>query len=408
MTRWLPLLVLVLSTGGCLAEDPIDDDTTVDLDGDVKADALEPVVKAERWNRDGVLEPEEYMQGLGWSVALDGDTAVAGAPDRGALVFQRRGDQWARPAPLRGTGAAGDEFGAAVAIQRDTAVVGAWGDDAAATDAGAIYVFTRTDETWRRTAKLTAPDAARGDRFGIAVAIDGDRIVVGADMVDAPNRPDAGAAYVFQRDGSRWRLEQKIVTDTPYASQFVGRSVAIDDPWIVLGAPGAFNDGFVYAFWRRPLLSRWLQKDELEIRDEGSRHFGNSVAVRGSTLLAGDDDDFGGGAAYVYTRVDGEWTDRVKLVASAPEHGDGFGRSVALADGVAVVGAWHEGVGGAAYVFTGSGDRWARRARLTTGNSYPDAKFGSSVAASGDLVLVGAYRDARPEGPGAAHAFLRF
>jgi hypothetical protein len=413
MTRWAPFLVLALATTGCLAE--LDDaaDPDADADAEVRDEPAPTVTKANRWAREAALDGPADARTVGWSVALDGDTAVVGVRHGGsARVFERRGDRWDVQATLRGTGTASDEFGTAVAVHGDTAVVGAWGDDSEGTDAGAVYVFTRTDGTWRRTSKLTAPDAAGGDRFGIAVAYDGSRIVVGADMDDAPDRPDAGAGYVFQRDGGGWALDQKLVADTRFARKHLGYSVAIDGRWIVLGAPAAFYAGSAFVF-RRGLASRWHQRAELEGADvvAAGDQFGEAVAIHGATVLVGAPGwtwvEGQRGAVYVFTQVESEWDQRGKLVASDAGDGDAFGRSLALVDGVAVVGAWQADDEGAAYVFTGSGDRWTQRQRLGTGDSDEGTLFGFSVAASGERILVGAHGDRQPGSIGAAHVFVR-
>ncbi len=127
---------------------------------------------------------------LGLSVAVDGDTAVVGAPFENAgagsvYVFTRLGDGWSETAKLTATdGAPGDSLGGPVAIEGDTIVAGAPGDDVGANvNQGSVYTFARTGAPARnQTAKLTATDGAAGDRFGRSVAIDGDTIVAGAEF----------------------------------------------------------------------------------------------------------------------------------------------------------------------------------------------------------------------------------
>jgi hypothetical protein len=97
--------------------------------------------------------------------------------------------------------AAGDQHGHALAISGDTLVAGSHLDDDAGSSSGAAYVFDASGIDWTQIAKLGASDAASGDEFGVAVAIDGTVIVVGA-----PNDDDHGtssdAAYVFTRQGT--------------------------------------------------------------------------------------------------------------------------------------------------------------------------------------------------------------
>ena len=122
-------------------------------------------------------------------VSISGDTAVVGAylnddagTDSGsAYVFVRNGTSWTQQAKLTASdAAAGDQFGFAVSISGDTAVVGAFGNDDAGSNSGSAYVFVRSGTSWTQQAKLTASDAAAGDGFGVPVSISGDTAVVGA------------------------------------------------------------------------------------------------------------------------------------------------------------------------------------------------------------------------------------
>ena len=111
-------------------------------------------------------------------------------------------------------GAAGDEFGISVAIDGDTVVTGAYRDDSMATDSddgldsGSVYVFDRDRESgkWSQTAKLTASNGDGGDRFGNSVAVDGDTAVVGAYLDDNPGivLTDSGSVYVFTNQSGVW------------------------------------------------------------------------------------------------------------------------------------------------------------------------------------------------------------
>lgn len=121
---------------------------------------------------------------LGWSIAVDGDTAVIGAPNAtvnghssqgAAYVFTYTNDSWSETAKLTASdGASFDTFGYSVALSGDTAIVGAWH---AAINGnplqGAAYVFKRVNGTWTETAKLTADDGVAYDDFGFSVAVSG-------------------------------------------------------------------------------------------------------------------------------------------------------------------------------------------------------------------------------------------
>ena len=153
------------------------------------------------WLREAKLLANETSQGdnLGWSVGTDGDRVLAGANGAGdntgaAYVFDRVGDTWVQNATLRASdGAVGDVFGFSVALDGGTALVGAQGTDRAGSFTGTAYAFRLTNGTWAE--HRIAPDESRaGAGFGSAVAVDGATAFVGASTEDAQR----GAAYAFE------------------------------------------------------------------------------------------------------------------------------------------------------------------------------------------------------------------
>lgn len=219
---------------------------------DTRADAAGTVYVYRRvgtdWRLDAMLTANQGRNvgdGLGFAVALDGDTLLAGAPfaddGLGAVhVYQQTLEGWQQvqriTAPDRQVGAL---FGAAVALDGDRAVIGARLDDDIADRAGAAWVFRRVDGVWEAEQALhrplpppepQRPDLMGGDEFGISVAIDGDAIAVGARFDDHdPNTADSGAAYRFRRRGGAWRFEQKLKAADPAAGDELGFAVAVED-----------------------------------------------------------------------------------------------------------------------------------------------------------------------------------
>jgi len=190
---------------------------------------------------------------FGASVAMSGDTMVVGAPfsdgtevDCGAAYVSMRywdpvyeHEFWEQPVRLEvGDAAASDSIGASVATDGDTIVVGAPDDDeAGVADVGAIHVFARSGYLWGQPVTLHASDAAAGDRFGAAVAIDGDIIVVGSPNHDGGNGAAQGSVYVFSRTNGAWTEQGQLVPADSGAGDNVGVSVAISNDTIVVGAP---------------------------------------------------------------------------------------------------------------------------------------------------------------------------
>jgi len=203
---------------------------------------------------------------LGWSVAVSGDTVVAGAwfddtpagtSAGSAYVFVRSGGAWTEQQKLTASdAAANDQLGSSVAVSGDTVVAGATGDTTAAGQlAGSAYVFVRSGATWTEQQKLTASDAAAFDVFGIAVAVSGDTVVAGAFFDDTPAGQNAGSAYVFVRSGGVWTEQQKLTASDATAFDVFGGVVAISGDTAVVGAhvddiPGKANAGSAYVFMR--------------------------------------------------------------------------------------------------------------------------------------------------------------
>ncbi|NCC37159.1 MAG: hypothetical protein EOM24_34895, partial [Chloroflexia bacterium] len=142
------------------------------------------------------------------------------------------------PTPYHATDyAAGDIFGYSVAVSGDTLIVGAFRADVGDNlDQGAVYVFTRSGTSWSQQQKLVAADGADGDFFGIAVALDGETALVGAWGAGVGGNDAQGAAYVFTRSGTSWSQQQKLVADDGAEDDLFGGSVALDRETVLVGA----------------------------------------------------------------------------------------------------------------------------------------------------------------------------
>jgi len=328
----------------------------------------------------------EVNDALGRSVALDGDTAVAGAYTRtsgqgAAYVFTRTGTDWTGQQTITADDAAnGDQFGWSVSLSGDTALVGA---RRKALSQGAAYVFTRTDATWTQRQELVPDDAAAGDFIGQSVAVSGDTAVIGAAKKDA----NTGAAYVFTRTGTAWTQQQKLVASDAADGAAFGNSVAASGDTAVVGAFGA---NAAYVFTRTG--ATWTEQQKLTAADVVvGDFFGDAVAVAGDTVLVGAFEQASGrGAVYVFTRTGTTWTQQARLVARDAVDGDKFGASVSLSGDTAVVGANLAADGrGAAFVFTRTGTTWTQRANVGPDDADVD-EFGNAVAVSGNTVAAGA------------------
>lgn len=306
-----------------------------------------------------------------------------------ALVAHTRGaPAWSRQQKLVSDDPViSDVFAADVAVSGDTAVVGADGKNDIA---GAAYVYIRVDGVWTRQGELTASDAAKFDQFGKSVAVSGDTVVVGA---HGKNK-FAGAAYVFTRSGTTWSQQQKLVADDPAIPNDFGVSVAVSGDTVVIGASPRFHrdsrTGAAYIFTRAN--GNWTQQQRLSagnvVADEV---FGVSVAVSGDTAVVGASRTIGStGAAYIFTRVDSGWTQQQRFTAGDAAGFDEFGGSVAVSGDTVMVSAPHEKeYTGAVYVYSRVNGNWIQQQRLTASNGPKLPGFGGSVSVSGDTAVIG-------------------
>jgi hypothetical protein len=315
---------------------------------------------------------------------------------------------------LAADGGAGAEHGFSVAVDGDTALVGAFGADGAAPGAGAVYVLQRSGAVWVATDKLTASDGAGGSAFGVSVDLDGERAIVGASLHPAAG-PEAGAAYVFERSGGAWHEAAQLLASDAEAFDRFGESVAISGDRAVVGMHVADDappePGAAYVFERAGGV--WSETAKLtDPTAADDDHYGAAVDVRGDRILLGARLDSSAGplfgAAHVLDQAGGTWTITQELHASDAETGDAFGWSVELGDGRLLVGAIEQSNGGpgAVYVFELAGGVWGETARLTASDGAPGDRLGASLALDGERVLAGAdMHDGRGANAGAAYLF---
>lgn len=367
----------------------------------------------------GVWKQEAYLKAsnaqsedhFGWSVAAAGNYVVIGAPEEdsaiggvdspnaqgnnlaansgAAYVFARTNGFWNQEVYLKaGTPGPGplDRFGWSLAAYGETVVVGAVDQDVGGTaGAGAAYVFVRDTNGWRQQAFLKATNPDGDDRFGNAVAISANTIVVGAEREDSgatgvngsetdTTGQNSGAAYVYVRNGEAWTREAYLKASNTGANDAFGWSVAVDGDTVVVGA-------------------------NLEDSD--------ATGVNHPTGQ-GNNNASGSGAAYIFERTGTAWSQKAYLKASNTGISDAFGYSVAIAGDTVVVGASVEGSdstgingaqnnnaggSGAAYLFKRNGGVWSQESFIKASNTGNGDGFGAAVAMTGSFLVVGAYRE---------------
>ncbi|MCB1207864.1 MAG: hypothetical protein KDK97_00995 [Verrucomicrobiales bacterium] len=401
----------------------------------------------------------KFFSKFGQSIAMSGSTLVVGSPyeksgsagvngdqnntngsQTGAVyVYVRNGTEWVQQAYLKASNPdIDDHFGQTVAISGNTIVVGAPDEDSAAqsvngdqanndqASTGAAYVFVRTGTSWVQQAYLKGSNIDSLDSFGVAVAIDGNTIAVGADG----EQSGSGSAYIFVRKGSTWTQQARLRASNANNSDGFGSAVALTGNTLVVGAPfedsrasdptdnSAPNAGAAYVFGRKGTAwtEQTILKTSTTYNDNGDL-FGCSAAIYADTVVIGArgeasnatgvngdrfDNSFNRcGAAFVFRNQDDNWVLQGYLKGKFPAAFNDFGASVAIHRDRILVGCPGDDLGipnttemGASYLFERSENYWGFVSRLSpAAGNYSKAynnETGTSVALWGDVAAVGA------------------
>jgi len=373
------------------------------------------------------------------ATGIDGDQSDDSVPQAGAVyVFTRSGTQWAQRAYIKAsnTGRAGDgdefgdgdQFGYSLALSANgrTLAVGAIAEDSVArgingdqaddsvTSAGAVYIFTRAGESWSQQAYLKASNSEAGDLFGFAVALSANGDTLAASSYDEDggtrtiNGPDdntrnaAGAVFVFERAGSIWTETAYLKGSRAERTDQLGYSLAISADGNTI-ASGAGDEDCLLPGVNPPGCDN------------------DSPAGIGANIWVG--------AAYIFVRSAGQWSEEAFIKASNPRPYNSYGVKLALsADGdTLAVASYLEDEGaqgifgpeplpllivpnldpwrarehqaeesGAVYLYSRTAGQWAQRAYLKAPNAEVGDEFGSAVALSADgrMLAVGAHNEA--------------
>jgi hypothetical protein len=340
-------------------------------------------------------------------------------PNAGSVyVFDLVANAWTLARKLNAADpAANDSFGFSVALSENTALIGAAGDDTAGSvDSGSAYVFTRHLGAWNQTAKLTTSDAGSADNFGFALALQADTAVIGA-FLDGSAGPETGTVYVFNRSGSQWLQQAALRSADANEGDWLGWSVAISNNTILAGAmrddtPAGDFAGSVRAFTFAG--GAWSELGQLDAgNDVRESYFGQAIALSADTALVAAAPDRGLGEVWVYVRNGTQWQLEARLQSSDIQHFDGFGQALALDGDTALIGAsvaaGNSAIrSGAAYVFVRKNGVWTEQAKLAAMDGSLFDYFAQSVSLSGDIALIGArYKNSVGENEGAAYVFRR-
>ena len=364
---------------------------------------------------------------FGQSVFLDGGRLAVGAPidstlnsNQGSVYLFERDpggrEPWAFVTKIVASdGGSNDQFGDWVVLDGDRLVTSSWREDQ-------VYVYERNHGgpgAWGEVTILQADDTLPGDQFGFATALQGDRMVASAHGADV-GASNTGAAYVFERDGGgSWVQVAKLLPLDSGPEDFFGQSVALDGDRVVVGA----SSSFAYSAWvfdRQP-DGTWLEVAKLFSGNEGE--FGESVAVSGDTVAVGawgeDHEENDTGIVYIYEENQGgpgAWGEVKRLESPNLQKSGFFGFGIVLKEDRIAVGANNEdGLGadseGVVYVFErdlGGDDNWGEVAHLTGSDAMYSSEVGGAVGFDGETVVAGAAGDTftGETADGAVYTFL--
>ena len=262
---------------------------------------------------------------------------------------------------------------------------------------------------WKQQQKLQPSDLHRGDCFGSAVAIDGEKVIVGARLADRGNGHNSGSIYTFQLQHGQWQQTQNLSPGDLQRQDVFGNSVAISSNIAIVGAhfasaegrPGA---GCVYIFqWEN---GQWQQTHKLQPPDlEAGDHFGCSVGISGEVAIVGAygakgensiEESENSGRAYIFQRENGEWQQKLQLQPTDLQQGDCFGHAVCIDGNIAIVGAYGGDAQqkldiGSAYIYQLNNGQWQQQEKLQPNDLQAGDSFGISVGISANIAIVGTY-----------------
>ena len=320
------------------------------------------------WTQQAKLTGSTVVSGdeFGYSVAISGDTIVVGARAESssddayngdAYVFTRSGTTWSQQAKFSDTLSSGNShFGYSVDIDGNTIVVGAPMDSPGTSDhRGRCHIYTRSGTSWSLQQSLASSTGDDYAYFGADVAIDGDTVVVGSSVEDSSGNNNCGAAYIFTRSGTSWSQQERFAPTTA-TNAFFGNAVDISGDTAIIGAYGESNTGYgVVRIYTRSGTS-WSLEQTLLSRTGTNEMFGMPVDIEDDVCVIGQQTNYGG--AYVYSRTGTTWTYEKTIIPTSASNTVGwiYHAQLGLSDDTivsGVLGTDSEGSNtGAGYVWT--------------------------------------------------------
>ncbi|MFK8012905.1 MAG: FG-GAP repeat protein [Marinicellaceae bacterium] len=304
-----------------------------------------------------------------------------------AYVYDFDGVQWQLSQVLSGLGAPGDYFGSSVSLSGNRLLVGAFNDNNPNGRSGAAYIFDYNGNEWTMTQKIRDDIGDISSRFGIAVSLEGDRVLIGA-------AGSIGAAFIYELDGNTWLQKQEFFLNNSFSSSRFGSSVNLSSSRAIIGAPSGKGFAHVYDFngstWNK--IQTILPSDSTE-----ADLFGHNVSVFGDSLLIGAPDNDDTGAVYQFTLDNNVWVQQQQILPDESAEFDAFSSSISLFGNRALVGAHLDDENGtdsgSAYIFDFDGSHWILTQKLFANDGQEGDYFGQNVSLFEGRALIGSQSD---------------
>lgn len=331
---------------------------------------------------------------------------LPGKPDCGAVyLFNRINGAWQQVQIITASDAeASGRFGFSVALDGDRLIAGAYlATIGANTYAGAAYIFHRISNNWTEQIKLQASDPSAGDYFGWSVAIEGNSAIVGAPGDDGAGTTDEGSAYIYRYESfiPGWVFDKKILGTLPASNDKFGKSVSISGNYALVGVPGRSSNAGIALIFEK--TSNWLSVTAINQFVAANSQFGASVFIKNATIVIGSPNEtvnglVGRGKVYSFYYYFG-WQYNGDILLPSLQAGDQFGSAVSFANGYLIAGAPGRTVNGnagqgEAYLFKQIGVQpstvsWEYKRKINVNNGSMNDQWGQNVSVNGFNLVTG-------------------
>jgi len=346
---------------------------------------------------------------FGGSVSMSGDYAIAGAYSNdetnanqgSASIFQSKVNGWELIQKIVDPdGAADDQFGRSVSISGNYALVGSNGDDDSFQNQGSACIYQFNGSNWEFMQKLIDLDGGENDNFGFSVSLSGNFAIIGS-FQDDEIFENQGSASIYEFNGNSWEFIQKITDPEGANGDYFGLTVSLSDSVAIIGSQyDNQSKGSACIFRNDGSTWQWTQKIT-DLNGAAGDYFGKAVSVSGNYAIVssyaddiGSQQDQGSASLFYYDGNSWIWLEKKSNPNGAAY--DYFGHSVSISGNYVIVGTYQS----SATIFQRIGIGWPKLQNLTDpAGNYADS-FGQCCAIDGHTrrFTVGAFGYANGSG----------